>query len=94
LQKEENLLLEKQQSNEFKVTIMRDIAKQVTTTTAAVPLSYSQLYEIVEEKTQLKVQDFELRRHKDSNVLSTDWSWHYSSPLTVYVSPYSGCSVY
>jgi hypothetical protein len=108
LQKEGNLFLERnslqQQSNtslpaapvssEVKVTIMTDTAEEVGIATAAVPLSYSQLYGIVEEKAQLTIQEFELRLHMDSRALGTDWSWPYSSPLTIYVGPHSRCSVH
>jgi hypothetical protein len=66
---------------------MTGTAKKAGTATAAVPLSYSQLYEIVETRLQLTVEDFELSLDKDGNALDTDWSWHTSSPLTIYVSP-------
>jgi hypothetical protein len=78
---------------EVKVTIVTGTAKKAGTATAAVPLSYSQLYEVVEKTLQLTVEDFELRLHKDSIALDTDWSWHTSSPLTIHVSPCSDGSI-
>eukprot|EP00953_Heterococcus_sp_UTEX-ZZ885_P037668 19335-Heterococcus_DN1.PRE.4 len=51
---------------------MTDTAEEVGIATAAVPLSYSQLYGIVEEKAQLTMQEFELRLHMDSRALGTD----------------------